>query len=265
MVLGAYIIARAILHRSKALMMILLWGSRSQIEYEKKQSLFESWYYDPGRHNLPNGMRPPQKDLILYIPAKEHPGYNFIGMILGPRGNTQKRLELETGAKVTIRGKGSQKDGQTLPPRRPDGRLPDGWHEELHVHLVGETWDQIDRAKMIVEPLLTPVPEDMNIHKRQQLMQLAKINGTWTGEGMFADTKSSLSLILSDPTRPGARPDGAYRLPTDIKRRVDGECLRCLNPATLSPLLSAAMRCHALLASPVYRSVPRLCMLGLSP
>jgi len=200
---------------------------KTKIEYEKKQSLYESWYYDPGRHNLPNGIRPPTKDVILYIPAKDHPGYNFIGMILGPRGNTQKRLELETGAKVTVRGKGSQKDGQSLPPRRADGRLPDGWNEELHVHVSGEEWDQVDRATMVIEPLLTPVPEDMNVHKRQQLMQLAKINGTWAGDQGFADTRNSLALIMSDPSRAGAAGmEGVYRLPTQIQQRVQEQYRR---------------------------------------
>ena len=40
------------------------------------------------------------------VPVKEYPGYPFIGLILGPRGNTQKKLERETGTKIVIRGKG---------------------------------------------------------------------------------------------------------------------------------------------------------------
>ena len=65
--------------------------ARKRVDEEKKQALYESWYYDPGRHNLPNGVRPPEKQIKLYIPYKENPGYNFMGIILGPRGNTQKR------------------------------------------------------------------------------------------------------------------------------------------------------------------------------
>ena len=42
----------------------------------------------------------------LFVPIKEYPGYPFIGLILGPRGNTQKKLERETGTKIVIRGKG---------------------------------------------------------------------------------------------------------------------------------------------------------------
>ena len=36
----------------------------------------------------------------VYIPYKDHPTYNFIGIIIGPRGNTQKRMEQETGTKI---------------------------------------------------------------------------------------------------------------------------------------------------------------------
>ncbi|KAK9994462.1 hypothetical protein SO802_024165 [Lithocarpus litseifolius] len=40
----------------------------------------------------------------IYIPVKEYPTYNFIGPIIGPLGNTQKRMEKETGAKIRLRG-----------------------------------------------------------------------------------------------------------------------------------------------------------------
>ena len=36
----------------------------------------------------------------LMIPFREFPTYNFIGLIIGPRGNTQKELEQATGCKI---------------------------------------------------------------------------------------------------------------------------------------------------------------------
>jgi splicing factor 1 len=39
----------------------------------------------------------------IYIPIEDFPEYNFIGLIIGPRGNTQKRMERETGCKIAIR------------------------------------------------------------------------------------------------------------------------------------------------------------------
>jgi polyribonucleotide nucleotidyltransferase len=56
----------------------------------------------------------------VFIPIKEHPEVNFIGLIIGPRGNTQKRLVQETGCQVVIRGKGSVKDGRRA---RRDGKM----------------------------------------------------------------------------------------------------------------------------------------------
>ena len=41
----------------------------------------------------------------LFIPEIEN--YNFIGLILGPRGSTQRELEKKSGCKISIRGKGS--------------------------------------------------------------------------------------------------------------------------------------------------------------
>jgi protein quaking len=36
--------------------------------------------------------------------------FNFVGRLLGPRGMTAKQLEMETGCKILIRGRGSMRD-----------------------------------------------------------------------------------------------------------------------------------------------------------
>jgi hypothetical protein len=41
----------------------------------------------------------------IYIPVDKYPGYNFMGMIIGPRGNTHRRLEAETNCKICIKGR----------------------------------------------------------------------------------------------------------------------------------------------------------------
>lgn len=38
--------------------------------------------------------RPRKFSNKIYIPINEYPGYNFIGLIIGPRGNTQKRMQV---------------------------------------------------------------------------------------------------------------------------------------------------------------------------
>jgi hypothetical protein len=87
----------------------------------------------------------------LFIPVKEYPGYPFIGLILGPRGNTQKKMERETGAKIVVRGKGSMKPG------RKSSTAPDpADDEDLHVYITADNQDSVDAAAKIVQELLQP-------------------------------------------------------------------------------------------------------------
>ncbi|KAL6006210.1 Splicing factor 1 [Asimina triloba] len=124
----------------------------------------------------PADYRPPKLQKKLYIPMKEYPGYNFIGLIIGPRGNTQKRMEKETGAKIVIRGKGSVKEGRLQQKR--DLKPDPSENEDLHVLVEAETQEALDAAAGMVEKLLQPVDEGLNEHKRQQLRELAALNGT---------------------------------------------------------------------------------------
>ena len=48
----------------------------------------------------------------VMIPQEQHPDINFVGLLIGPRGNTLKSMEKDTGAKIIIRGKGSVKEGK---------------------------------------------------------------------------------------------------------------------------------------------------------
>ena len=57
----------------------------------------------------------------VYIPVDKYPDVNFLGLIIGPRGRTQKELESRTGARILVRGRGSQKDGMySGPTGNPD-------------------------------------------------------------------------------------------------------------------------------------------------
>ena len=78
----------------------------------------------------------PKPTAKVFVPVEEFPHYNFIGLILGPRGNTQRRLEGETGCKISIRGKGSIKEGS----RGRNSKLVEAAEvDPLHVSISGET------------------------------------------------------------------------------------------------------------------------------
>jgi splicing factor 1 len=115
-------------------------------------------------------------------------------------------MEKETGAKIAIRGKGSVKEGKS----RKDGKYNIGEDEPLHVLLTADSESAIEKASKMVHDLLVPLEEGKNEHKRQQLRELAEINGTlrdrfWmnnTEEQSFdrSDVKCAICGEVSHPT-----------------------------------------------------------------
>jgi len=113
----------------------------------------------------------------VWIPSKEFPEINFIGQLLGPRGNTLKKMETESGAKISIRGKGSIKEGKA----RQDGVLAPGEEEDLHCLVTADSEEKIAKAVKLINKIIetaASVPEEHNELKRQQLRALAALNGT---------------------------------------------------------------------------------------
>ena len=111
----------------------------------------------------------------IRIPIEEHPQYNFIGLIIGPRGKTQKELEAKTGCKIAIRGKGSVKEGAR---GRRDGKVMDSDDEPLHVVITGDDQRSVDAATDMIQQMLVVIDDEKNVHKQQQLRELALLNGT---------------------------------------------------------------------------------------
>ncbi|KAJ7982541.1 branchpoint-bridging protein [Quillaja saponaria] len=149
--------------------------ARERLQKERTEIISQIIKRNPA-FKPPADYRPPKLQKKLYIPMKEYPGYNFIGLIIGPRGNTQKRMERETGAKIVIRGKGSIKEGRLQQKR--DLKPDPSENEDLHVLVEAETREALEAAAGMVEKLLQPVDEVLNEHKRQQLRELASLNGT---------------------------------------------------------------------------------------
>ena len=61
---------------------------------------------------------------------QENPTINFVGLLLGPRGNYLEKLKEETKCNIVIRGKGSLRSGMT--GIKKDGSVVDGLEEPLH-------------------------------------------------------------------------------------------------------------------------------------
>ena len=83
-----------------------------------------------------------------------------MGLIIGPKGIYQKRLEEQTGCRVLIRGKGSHKEGHPLANDDTD---------EQHVLIIGDTESQLTAARDLVYRVLTADEETRSAIRMEQL------------------------------------------------------------------------------------------------
>ncbi|EIE23451.1 hypothetical protein COCSUDRAFT_15358 [Coccomyxa subellipsoidea C-169] len=114
---------------------------------ERRSTLIEELIKTDHTYRPPADYRPAKKHRKVFIPQKDYPGYNFIGLIIGPRGNTQKRMQKETNTKIAIRGKGSVKEGASRDPKYDYGE-----DEELHVLITGDKQEDVSRLPLHFAP-----------------------------------------------------------------------------------------------------------------
>ena len=58
--------------------------------------------------------KPIRLSVRVVVPVKEHPKFNFVGKLLGPKGNSMKRLQEDTMTKMAVLGKGSMRSRQQV-------------------------------------------------------------------------------------------------------------------------------------------------------
>jgi protein quaking len=146
---------------------------------------------------------PAQQTEKLYVPVKDHPEFNFVGRILGPRGMTAKQLEQETGCKIMVRGKGSMRDKA----KEDQMKGKPNWehlNDELHVLITVEDTQnraevKLKRAVEEIKRLLVPAPEGEDELKKKQLMELAIINGTYRDGSKLQQKMSQILLPTGLP------------------------------------------------------------------
>ncbi|KAJ3330212.1 hypothetical protein HDU76_006195 [Blyttiomyces sp. JEL0837] len=108
---------------------------RRKLEEERHKIIEAALKKNPNFAVPADYKRPSKVTDKMYIPVKDYPEINFIGLLIGPRGNTLKKMEGDSGAKISIRGKGSVKEGKA----RADGQLAPGEEEELHCLITADS------------------------------------------------------------------------------------------------------------------------------
>ena len=159
----------------------------------------------------------------IYIPKKT--GINYVGLLIGPKGTYQKRLQQQSGCKILVRGKGTQKEG--MPPQPDD-------NEEKHVLIIGDTEENIQRAVHLVEKILFADEATRTKIKEEQIKASQEIRT----ELLLKDT--SLPLSSGPPLEehlmtPYGPPDKSARylqVPDDCVGLIigkNGDTIRRLN------------------------------------
>ncbi|CDU18927.1 transcription/splicing factor [Plasmodium yoelii] len=120
----------------------------------------------------PSNYKPIKKIRKIEIPIDKYPDYNFMGLIIGPRGCNHKRLEAESGAQISIRGKGTQKEG-----KRTDHQTDIEANMPKHVHISADNEECVEKAVTLITPLLDPTHPLHDEFKKKGLEQLALVNG----------------------------------------------------------------------------------------
>ncbi|EMD34154.1 hypothetical protein CERSUDRAFT_55662 [Gelatoporia subvermispora B] len=152
---------------------------RKKLEEERIRLVDRAMKNDPNfrppveYHQQKRSQRPSEK---VYIPVKEFPEINFFGLLVGPRGNSLKKMERDSGAKISIRGKGSVKEGKA----RPEQYAEDA-EEDLHCLVTADSEDKVVLCVRLINKVIetaASTPEGQNDHKRNQLRELAALNGT---------------------------------------------------------------------------------------
>ncbi|XP_013793394.1 KH domain-containing, RNA-binding, signal transduction-associated protein 3-like, partial [Limulus polyphemus] len=124
--------------------------------------------------------RPIKHQVKVLVPVKDHPNFNFVGKLLGPKGNSLKQLQEETQTKMAVLGKGSMRDKK----KEEDLRQledPKFFHlrEDLHVEITAfapaaEAYSRMAVALTRLKPFL--VPDYYDEIRQKQLRELAILN-----------------------------------------------------------------------------------------
>ncbi|KAG7260709.1 hypothetical protein CRUP_007397 [Coryphaenoides rupestris] len=118
------------------------------------------------------------KERVL-IPVKQYPKFNFVGKILGPQGNTIKRLQEETGAKISVLGKGSMRD-KAKGMRK--GGEPKYAHLSMELHVFIEVFAPVPDAYLRMAHAMEEVkkflfPDMMDDICQEQFLEMGYLNG----------------------------------------------------------------------------------------
>ncbi|XP_050544950.1 KH domain-containing, RNA-binding, signal transduction-associated protein 3-like isoform X1 [Daktulosphaira vitifoliae] len=206
--------------------------------------------------------KPIKVSIKVAVPARDHPKFNFVGKLLGPKGNSLKRLQEETITKMAILGRGSMRDRSKEEKLRNSGdskfsHLKDDLHIEITAFApAAEAHARIAFALTEVRRFLVPDYNDEIRQEQMWEMQVMQTNGN-SCDATDSDTgESGLSLHSVDDN--GLNFCTSHSIsdysPVHTKRNTDQTIIKCSETAGRKrPLIVG--ECTKITTNPSKRSV----------
>lgn len=116
----------------------------------------------------------------VFIPVKQYPKFNFTGKILGPKGNSLRRLQDETQCKIAIKGRSSMRDREKEEELRQSSEPRYAHlHKDLFLEIStvatpAESYARVAYALAEIRKYLVPDKNDDVSH--EQLRELMEID-----------------------------------------------------------------------------------------
>ncbi|XP_049835158.1 KH domain-containing, RNA-binding, signal transduction-associated protein 1-like [Schistocerca gregaria] len=161
--------------------------------------------------------KPIKVTVRVVVPVRDHPKFNFVGKLLGPKGNSLKRLQEDTMTKMAILGRGSMRDKHKEEELRCSGD-PKFSHlsDDLHVEITAfappaEAHARIAYALAEVRRFLVP---DYNDEIRQeQMWEMQILNTAMQRRPLLAAASPASSESPPGSLSPGSPPPAAAAQP----------------------------------------------------
>lgn len=161
----------------------------------------------PGRENRLLDVyneKPVRVSARILVPVKEHPRFNFVGKLLGPRGNSLKKLQDETMTKMAVLGRGSMRNKQHEEELR-NSSDPKHNHlqEDLHVEVTAfaspaEAYARLAMALTEVRKYLIPDGNDAIRQRQMAEIQILKKMQDKQDDKPQQDDRSPTTAVADD-------------------------------------------------------------------
>ena len=155
----------------------------------------------------------------VIVPVEEYPKFNFVGKLLGPKGNTLKRLQGNTKTRISILGRGSTRNKEkeeelSLSDDPKHEHLKEPLHVLIEVEAVkSEAHQRLGTALAEIYKYLIPENDEL---RQQQMREMAMLTGNTSQKSIGRGSAPMFSF--------GIPPPGAFvlnEIPGPVAHRTD--------------------------------------------